>query len=97
MDNLEKCLQEIQEILDKYNEQTRMTYEADEVYPLSEMASIISATRKTMKINQEELATLATVALGSVKKLENHDMSVTLTVLQKILDVVGFELCLKKK
>ena len=53
----------------------------------------IRIRRKFLKITQEELADIAGVGVNTLIKLERGESNATLSVIVKVLDVLGLELC----
>lgn len=62
-----------------------------------ELIEIIKKRRETLRVTQETLAELSGVSLRTLKQFESGKGNPTLTTLQKISDVLGFEVCLKLK
>jgi len=62
-----------------------------------ELIEIIKKRRETLRVTQETLAELSGVSLRTLKQFESGKGNPTLTTLQKIADVLGFEVCLKLK
>lgn len=58
---------------------------------------IVRETRKSMKVTQGELSDLSGIALGTVQKIEKGDLHVNLQNFMRIMEVMGIELCLRKK
>ena len=49
--------------------------------------------RKFLKITQEELADIAGVGVNTLIKMERNEGNPTLSVIEKVLDVLGLEIC----
>ena len=49
--------------------------------------------RKFLRITQEELADIAGVGINTLIKIERDEGNPTLSVIRKVLDVIGLELC----
>lgn len=62
-----------------------------------ELVEMIKARREALQVNQETLAELSGVGLRTLKQLESGKGNPTLLTVQKIIDVLGLELCLKLK
>jgi DNA-binding XRE family transcriptional regulator len=58
---------------------------------------ITREARKGMKTTQEKISDLSGVAIGTVQKIEKGDLHVNLLNFIRVLEVMGIELCLKKK
>jgi len=56
------------------------------------IGKIIEERRKYLKIRQEDLIKLCDISTKSIQKIENDRANPTLTILQKILDVLGMEM-----
>ena len=64
---------------------------------LSDLILKIKQRRKTLDINQKELADLANVNLRTLKGLESGKSNPTIKTLMLILDVLGLELEIRTK
>lgn len=60
---------------------------------MSSLSDNIRKRRKFLKITQEELAEIAGVGVNTLIKLERGEGNPTLSVINKILDVLGLEIC----
>ena len=60
---------------------------------MSNIGENIRTRRKFLKITQEELADIAGVGVNTLIKLERGEGNPTLAVIEKVLDVLGLELC----
>lgn len=60
---------------------------------MSSLSDNIRNRRKFLKITQEELAEIAGVGVNTLIKLERGEGNPTLSVINKILDVLGLEIC----
>ncbi len=58
---------------------------------------IIKKRRDSLKVTQESLAQLSGVGLRTLKHFESGKGNPTIKTLQKIVDVLGMEFCLKLK
>ncbi len=63
----------------------------------SELKDTIKKRRENLQVTQETLAELSGVGLRTLKQLESGKGNPTLLTIQKLADVLGFELCLKLK
>ena len=61
-------------------------------YMANSIGQQIRERRKDLKINQAKLAQLSGIGLNSLSRLESGKSNPTLESLQKIADVLGFEL-----
>ncbi len=57
----------------------------------------IKERREVMQVTQETLAELSGVGLRTLKQFESGKGNPTLLTLQKLVDVLGMEICLKIK
>ena len=62
-----------------------------------ELIQTIKARRQTMQVTQETLADLSGVGLRTLKQFESGKGNPTLLTLQKLADVLGFEVSLRLK
>ena len=60
--------------------------------PLTAMAGVARDSRRAQRLNQVELADLAGVSSGVVKRLESGCADVTMSNVVKILNVLGLRL-----
>lgn len=63
----------------------------------SELKNTIKTRRENLQVTQETLAELSGVGLRTLKQFESGKGNPTLLTIQKLADVLGFELCLKLK
>ena len=56
------------------------------------IGSFITARRKMLRISQKDLASLAGVGINTLVKIERGEGNPTISVLQKVMDVLGLEL-----
>ncbi|MEN9443239.1 MAG: hypothetical protein RIS47_129 [Bacteroidota bacterium] len=63
----------------------------------NELIIQIKARRKSLQVTQESLAQLSGVGLRTLKQFESGKGNPTLQTLQKIADVLGFEVSLTIK
>ncbi len=56
------------------------------------IGKLIEKRRKHLQIRQEDLAELCGISTKSIQKIENDRANPTLKTLQKLLDVLGFEI-----
>lgn len=64
---------------------------------IEEIGKSIKFRRKALKITQPDLAQLAKVATNTLYKIERGQANPTMDVIEKIADVLGFELKLEIK
>ena len=57
----------------------------------------IKKRRESLKVTQETLSELSEVSLRTIKQFESGKGNPTLKTLEKVLEVLGLELCLKLK
>ncbi len=57
----------------------------------------IKTRRKSLRVTQPQLATLAGVSVNTLYKIEQGQANPTLETLNKIVDVLGMEICLQVK
>jgi y4mF family transcriptional regulator len=57
--------------------------------------NIIKERRKSLGINQSDLAEIAGISINTIYKIERGQTNATLEVLEKILDVLGLEIKLE--
>lgn len=62
-----------------------------------EIVLTIKKRRESLKVTQETLSDLSEVSLRTIKQFESGKGNPTLKTLEKVLDVLGLELCLKLK
>ena len=62
-----------------------------------EIIQTIKKRREMMQVKQETLAELSGVGLRTLKQFESGKGNPTLQTLQKLLDVLGMEVCLQVK
>ena len=62
-----------------------------------EIIQTIKKRREMMQVTQETLAELAGVGLRTLKQFESGKGNPTLQTLQKLIDVLGMEVCFKVK
>lgn len=62
-----------------------------------ELKDTIKKRRENLQVTQETLAELSGVGLRTLKQFESGKGNPTLLTIQKLADVLGFELCLKLK
>lgn len=60
---------------------------------MSTLEENIRARRKFLKITQEELAEIAGVGVNTLIKLERGEGNPTLSVIRRVLDVLGLDIC----
>ena len=60
---------------------------------MADIGESIRNRRKFLKITQEELADIAGVGINTLIKMERGDGNPTLSVINKVLDVLGMEIC----
>ena len=60
---------------------------------MSTLEENIRSRRKFLKITQEELAEIAGVGVNTLIKLERGEGNPTLSVIRKVLDVLGLDIC----
>jgi len=63
----------------------------------NEIIHTIKERREMMQVTQETLAELSGVGLRTLKQLESGKGNPTLQTLQKLVDVLGMEVCLQVK
>lgn len=63
----------------------------------NELKDTIKKRRENLQVTQETLAELSGVGLRTLKQFESGKGNPTLLTIQKLADVLGFELCLKLK
>ena len=63
----------------------------------NEIIQTIKERREMMQVTQETLAELSGVGLRTLKQLESGKGNPTLQTLQKLVDVLGMEVCLQVK
>ncbi len=61
------------------------------------LISTIKSRREMLNVTQETLAELSGVGLRTLKQFESGKGNPTLQTLQKLLDVLGMEVCLQVK
>lgn len=64
---------------------------------LNDIIATIKNRREGLNVTQETLSELSGVSLRTIKQFESGKGNPTLETLQKIADVLGFEVCLKLK
>lgn len=57
----------------------------------------IKSRRKALKISQADLASLAKISNNTLYKIERGEANPTVDIIEKIADVLGFELKLEVK
>ena len=57
----------------------------------------IHEMRELLGLTLHEVSQLSGVAMRSVQKIDKGELNITLSSLLKVLDVLGIQLCLKKK
>lgn len=62
-----------------------------------EIIQTIKKRREVMQVTQETLAELSGVGLRTLKQFESGKGNPTLQTLQKLVDVLGMEVCLQLK
>ncbi len=62
-----------------------------------EIIKLVKERRETLQVTQESLAQLSGVGLRTLKQFESGKGNPTLKTLQKIVEVLGLEVCLKLK
>ncbi|MFN0048127.1 MAG: helix-turn-helix domain-containing protein [Cytophagales bacterium] len=62
-----------------------------------ELKYAIKQRREELLVTQEKLAQLSGVGLRTLKQFETGQGNTTLFTIQKIVDVLGMEICLKLK
>ncbi len=63
----------------------------------AELIKTIKERREVLQVTQETLAALSGVGLRTLKQFESGKGNPTLLTLQKLVDVLGMEVCLKIK
>ena len=63
----------------------------------TELIKTIKERREALQVTQERLANLSGVGLRTLKQFESGKGNPTLQTLQKLLDVLGMEVCLLVK
>lgn len=64
---------------------------------LNDIISTIKSRRESLNVTQETLAELSGVSLRTIKQVEGGKGNPTFETIQKIVDVLGLEVCLKVK
>lgn len=64
---------------------------------VSALGLAIKARRKALRISQADLANLAKISINTLYKIERGEANPTVDVIEKIADVLGFELKLEVK
>ncbi|HEY4291401.1 MAG TPA: helix-turn-helix domain-containing protein [Puia sp.] len=64
---------------------------------LKELGKTIKARRKALKITQPDLADLAKISVNTLYKIERGEANPTIDILEKIVEVIGFEIKLEAK
>jgi len=64
---------------------------------IKEFGNLLKERRKSLGINQSDLAEIAGISINTLYKIERGQTNATLEVLEKILDVLGLELKLEIK
>lgn len=62
-----------------------------------ELINTIKERRESLQVNQENLAKLSGVGLRTLKQLESGKGNPTLQTIQKLVTVLGLEVCLRVK
>jgi len=62
-----------------------------------EIVQTIKKRREMMQVTQETLAELSGVGLRTLKQFESGKGNPTLQTLQKLVDILGMEVCLQVK
>lgn len=62
-----------------------------------ELREITRTSRKALGVTQSTIGDLAGITLSTVQKIERGDLKVNLQNFLKMMDVLGIEVCLKKK
>lgn len=62
-----------------------------------DLTKVIKERRKTLGINQKDLAELTEIGLRTIKGLEAGKANPTLKTILRILDILGLELSIKTK
>jgi y4mF family transcriptional regulator len=62
---------------------------------IKEFGNLLKERRKSLGINQSDLAEIAGISINTLYKIERGQTNATLEVLEKILDVLGLELKLE--
>lgn len=62
-----------------------------------DVGAAIKKRRKALKITQPHLAELAGISVNSLYKIERGEANPTLDLIEKIADVLGFEIKLEVK
>ena len=60
-----------------------------------QLANLVIARRKELKINQEELADLTQVALRTIRDMEKGIGNPSIQTVQRVIEVLGIELIFK--
>jgi len=61
------------------------------------LIEIIKERRQLLNVTQETLAELSGVGLRTLKQFESGKGNPTLLTIQKLVDILGLEMCLKLK
>jgi predicted transcriptional regulator len=94
------------DVLKKLSEQLNISLqnlnnESDSTQPIKleseTVKKMMKETRKSMKTTQADLRDLSGIALGTIQKIEKGDLQVNLQNFISIMEVMGIELCLRKK
>lgn len=64
---------------------------------LDKLIKTIKERRESLGVNQENLAKLSGIGLRTIKQFESGKGNPTFQTIQKIVDVLGLEICLKVK
>ncbi|MBC8377075.1 MAG: helix-turn-helix transcriptional regulator [FCB group bacterium] len=64
---------------------------------ISNMNNAIRERRKTLSINQADLAALSDLGLRTIKALESGTANPSINTLQKVCDVLGLEIVIRIK
>jgi transcriptional regulator with XRE-family HTH domain len=62
-----------------------------------DIGKTIKERRKSLKITQPDLADLAGISVNTLYKIERGEANPTIDILEKIVEVIGFEIKLEAK
>jgi ribosome-binding protein aMBF1 (putative translation factor) len=103
----EKILITADDFEQMFNKLKKLKEEAEEapllefrnIVPLSSQTiqGLVKESRKAMGSTQEGISDLSNVGLSTVQKIERGELNVNLQSFQHVLEVLGIELCLRKR
>lgn len=95
---------DLDQFIKKLEQLRKTTVPSDEVFrndllilSSDNIQKLVKSARKAMNSTQENVSDVSGVALKTVQKIEHGELNINLQNFKRVLDVLGIEICLRKK